>query len=127
MSDEGPAAIGALNDALESGSPGHVLGLLAPGAVLWHNDDKREMNAADGVARVKGLHDLVAGVRVDVVELAAFGDGWLQRLVLRGTVRATGRELAAHNCAVIRVRADGRISRIDEYVDPTMLSQLGVE
>jgi|RhiMethySRZTD1v2_1073278.scaffolds.fasta_scaffold327799_2 ketosteroid isomerase-like protein len=33
--------------------------------------------------------------------------------------------LAAHHCIVVRT-ADAGIVRIDEYVDPTLLAQLGV-
>lgn len=120
-----PPAVEAINRALETGTPDDAVALLAPGAVLWHNDDKVEMDAAEGIARVAGLHDLVADVQVDVVQLEPVSCGWFQRIVLRGVVRSTGSELAAHNCAVIHV-SDERITRIDEYVDPTMLTQLGV-
>jgi hypothetical protein len=124
-SSDAPDALRALNAALESGSPEVVIRFVAPRAVLWHNDDKVEMDAVEGVGRVAGLHGLVDGVRVDVVQLEPISTGWLQRIVLRGRVRATGHELAAHNCAVVHL-TDGLITRIDEYVDPTMLAQLGV-
>ena len=119
-------AIRAVNDALESGSPDEALAMLAPGAVLWHNDDKVEMDAAEGIARVKGLHDLLEDVKVEIVQLERFSAGWFQRIVLHGTVRSSGQPFAAHNCALIHLADDGRITRIDEYVDPTMLAQLGV-
>ena len=124
-SSDAPDALRALNAALESGSPEVVIRFVAPRAVLWHNDDKVEMDAVEGVGRVAGLHGLVDGVRVDVVQLEPISTGWLQRIVLRGRVRATGHELAAHNCAVVHL-TDGLITRIDEYVDPTMLAKLGV-
>jgi ketosteroid isomerase-like protein len=118
--------VDALNAALESGAPDDAIEQLADGAVLWHNDDKVEMDAAEGIARVAGLHMLVDGVRVEVVQVVPLPNGWFQRIVLRGRVRASGSELAAHNCAVVTLSDDGRISRIDEYVDPTFLAQLGL-
>ena len=121
-----PAAVRAINEALESGSPDEAFTMLAPGAVLWHNDDKVDMDAAEGIARVKGLHELVDGVRVEVVQVEGLSSGWFQRIVLHGTVRSSGHALAAHNCALISIADDGRITRIDEYVDPTFLAQLGV-
>jgi ketosteroid isomerase-like protein len=121
-----PPAVRAINDALESGSLDGAVAMLAPGAVLWHNDDKVEMDAAEGIARVAGLHELVDDVQLEVVQLEPVSTGWFQRIVLRGKVRASGHKLAAHNCAVIGLSDDGRITRIDEYVDPTMLAQLGV-
>jgi ketosteroid isomerase-like protein len=120
-----PGAVRALKEALGSGVPDAALAVLAPGALLWHNADKFEMDAAEGIRRVAGLHELVDDVHVDVIHSEAMSTGWFQRIVLRGRVRGSGRDLAAHNAAVIRLSGD-RITRIDEYVDPTMLVQLGV-
>src|SRR3954465_13875747 len=114
-----------LVELLESGSAADAVAFLAPGAVLWHNDDKRESDAVAGVEAVVDLHDVVDDVRVEVIERAPIPGGFLQRYVLRGTVKATGTSLAAHHCIV--VRTDGAlISRIDEYVDPTLTTQLGL-
>jgi hypothetical protein len=121
-----PPAVLALNAALESGAPELAIASLARGAVLWHNDDKVEMDAAEGIERVAGLHALVDDVTIEVVQGAPLPDGWLQRIVLRGTVRSSGADLAAHNCVAVELDDDSRITRIDEYVDPTMLDQLGV-
>jgi hypothetical protein len=118
------APLDALNGALRSGEIDGVLGYLAPGAIVWHNDDKVEMDAAENMKRVPGLHQLVDGLEVDVVQLAPTPSGWFQQFVLRGTVRSTGNAFAAHNCAVVHV-AGGLITRIDEYVDPTFGAQLG--
>jgi hypothetical protein len=114
-----------LVELLERGDASAIIERLAPGAVLWHNDDKRAIDAVTGVEAVAGLHALVAGVSVEVVERAPLPDGFLQRYVIRGTVKSTGATLALHHCVV--VRTDGtRITRIDEYVDPTLASQLGL-
>jgi hypothetical protein len=122
---EVPRAVRALNEALESGVPEPAIEMLAQGALLWHNDDKVEMDAASGIRRVRGLHELVDDVRVDVLQSEPLSTGWFQRIVLRGRVRASGGDLAAHNCAVIHLSRE-RITRVDEYVDPTMQDQLGV-
>jgi hypothetical protein len=73
-----------LVELLEGGDPSVLIEHLAPGAVLWHNDDKRSIDAIAGVQAVAGL-----------------------------------------NCIVVRT-ADAGIVRIDEYVDPTLLAQLGL-
>jgi ketosteroid isomerase-like protein len=118
------AALDALNAALRSGDVDEVLGYLAPGAVVWHNDDKIEIDAAENMKRLPGLHQLVDGLDVDIVQCSPTPSGWLQQFVLRGTVRSSGNALAAHNCVVVHVAA-GLITRIDEYVDPTFGAQLG--
>jgi ketosteroid isomerase-like protein len=122
MPDRAP--LDALNAALCSASVDDVVEYLAPGAVTWHNDDKVEIDAVENMKRLPGLHQLVDGVGIDVLQVEPLESGWLQRFVLRGTVRSTGNALAAHNCIVVHL-ADGRITRIDEYVDPTMGAQLG--
>jgi ketosteroid isomerase-like protein len=122
MPDRAP--LDALNDALRSASVDDVIDHLAPGAVTWHNDDKVEIDAVENLTRLPGLHQLVDGVDVEVVQVEPLESGWLQRFVLRGTVRSTGNALAAHNCVVVHL-ADGLITRIDEYVDPTFGTQLG--
>jgi ketosteroid isomerase-like protein len=111
---------------LETADISVVLDMLAPDALLWHNSDKLDVDAAEGIALVAGLAALVRDVRVDVVDEHDVPGGFVQRYVIRGTVRATGLPLAAHHCIFVRVSA-GRVERIDEYVDPTFLTQLGVE
>ena len=115
----------ALDAMLESGSPDEVLGLLAPDAVLWHNDDKTAVPAAAGVRGVAGLHALLADVRVEVVQHEQLSNGFLHRFAIHGVVRASGAPLLAHNCVVVS-KEDLSIVRIDEYVDPTFRMQLGV-
>jgi ketosteroid isomerase-like protein len=40
-----------------------------------------------------------------------------QQHVLRGTNRASGEPVALHACVVVQVGDDGRITRLDEYID----------
>jgi hypothetical protein len=110
---------------LETGQPSEVLDHVAPGALLWHNDGKGEIDAVAGIEAVVGLHQLVADVRVEVLDQFPLPDGFGLRYVLRGTVRQSGTPLAAHHCIFVRTDG-GRITRIDEYVDPTLLTQLGL-
>jgi hypothetical protein len=122
--DIDPAAT-ALDAMLESGSPDEVLELLAPDAVLWHNDDKGEVPAAVGVGGVGGLHALLSDIRVEVVQHEALKSGFLHRFAIHGVVRSSGAPLLVHNCVVVSKDGD-KIGRIDEYVDPTFRAQLGV-
>jgi hypothetical protein len=114
-----------LDEMLESGVADRALGRLAPGALLWHNGDKVEVPAAEALRGVTGLHRLVEDITIDVVQHTAIPGGFLHRFALRGTVKASGTPLVAHNCIVVTL--DGpMIARIDEYIDPTFRAQLGV-
>lgn len=120
-----PPIAAALEEAFRVGDPGPLLALLAPGAVLWHNSDHVETDAATGFEGVRGLHRLVEGLHLEILQAVELPDGELVRFVVRGTVRANGTELAAHNCAVFTTDAE-RVHRLDEYVDPTFSEQLGL-
>ena len=115
----------ALVEAFRDGDPTILAARLAPGAVIWHNTDKVVSDAVDALGGIAGLHQLVDGLHVEVVQHERLRGGELARYVVRGTVRATGDRLAAHNCVVFTVE-DDRVTRLDEYVDPTFAEQLGV-
>lgn len=119
------AMLDALNAVLEQGTPDPILPFLAPAAILWHNDDKVEMDAASVMRQAPRLHAMLDGVRIEVVRRSAVADGWMQQFILHGTVPATGQALAVHR-AIVLVVADGLITRLEEYIDPTFAQQLGL-
>jgi ketosteroid isomerase-like protein len=122
--DGADSLLDLLSVVLEQGRPDPLLHRLAPGAVVWHNDDKQDRDAVDNMKRAGDLHRVLRDVTVEVVRRERLPDGLLQQFVIHGTATATGRPVAAHNCVVVRVDG-GMISRIEEYVDPTFGAQLG--
>jgi ketosteroid isomerase-like protein len=115
----------AVLEVLATGDPGAADHVLAPDAVLWHNDGTGEVPAAQGFAGARGIHELVDGLQVDVLLAEPITGGAVMRFEVRGTVKSTGDELCARNCMFATV-VDGRITRVDEYMDPTFVSQLGL-
>jgi uncharacterized protein len=112
-------------DVLATGDPHAADEVLSPGAVLWHNDGTGDLPAEEGFARVGALHELVDAVRVDIVLAEAIPGGAVLRFEVRGTVRSTGEQLCARNCMFTLI-VDGRVTRVDEYMDPTFTAQLGL-
>ena len=125
MTRDAFAVLGAVVGALESGDAGVIAPVLAPDAVVWHNDDGVELPAADAFGGLPRLHELVDGLRVEVIRSHATEDGLVARIELRGGVRSTRTKLLARNCVFLTVE-NGRLVRIDEYVDPTFSTQLGL-
>ena len=117
------SALELLNRVLETGDGDEFAARLAPGAVVWHNYDNLEIGATDNMNNIGLLQEMVADLRVDVLRRAEFPGGAFQQVVIRGTVRASGRQLAAQNCIIV-LETDGKITRIEEYVDPTVGQQL---
>ena len=115
----------AVLDVLATGDADAADHVLAPGAVLWHNDGTGDLPAKDGFAGARGLHQLVDGLAVEVLLAEALPTGAVLRFEVRGTVKARGTDLCARNCMFATI-VDGRLTRIDEYMDPTFVAQLGL-
>ena len=70
-----------------------------------------------------GLTKNVAQIRYEVVERVLLGDRVMQRHLLHCRV-ANGEEIVIPACIFVTVR-DGKISRIDEYLDTAQSNALG--
>ena len=119
--DDLTTAVGAFKHQLETGDRAPFEALLASGAVTWHNYDKVEAPTSNP-AGAAIFQELIEGPRVEVVQHEFFPGGEMVRIILGGVVRSTGLTLNVHNCVIFSL-SDGLITRIDEYVDPTMFTQ----
>jgi ketosteroid isomerase-like protein len=119
--DQLASAFGAL---LESGDPATITEHLAPGAVVWHNYDRKDVDAIENMAAIATLAQLVEGLKVEQRFLSSTANGFVLQFVTLGTVGSSGKPFEMHNCIVVTVDGDRRIVRIEEYVDPTTASQL---
>jgi uncharacterized protein len=112
----------ALFTAIQSGDVDAVRDIYAPDAVIWHNTDgqsqTREQNLAVLAWVVKNIREL----RYESVQRQATSAGFVQQHVLRGAT-AAGVQLEIPACIVCTVR-DGRIKRLDEYLDTAHLKPL---
>jgi ketosteroid isomerase-like protein len=113
-----------LLERLTNATPTHLGALFAPGGIVWHNHDRKDMDSQEDCDGIVGLREQVEGLSFQFVRSAGLPDGFLLRFIMSGTVRSNGRAMEGHNCLVAQVR-DGRIVRIDEYVDPNLFSALG--
>jgi ketosteroid isomerase-like protein len=113
----------ALKYSFDTGDRGPFEALLAPECVNWHNHDKLELPAV-GNPGAATLRTIVDNLRADIVQHETFPGGEMIRLVIRGTVREGGNELEAHQCIVLH-NGEAGIVRIEDYVDPTLGTQLG--
>jgi ketosteroid isomerase-like protein len=114
----------AFDGALAGGDPDGFVAVLAPGAIVWHNHDRKEVDARENMAAIGMLGQLVDNLKNERVLLSPTGTGFVLQFVVRGTVRSSGNDFEMQNCIVVTTTDDGLISRIDEYVDPTVGAQL---
>lgn len=111
----------AMFAALEAGDLDGVEATWAPGFVTWTNISGESDRAA--TRKLLGwLTSKASGLHYDVVRRILLPDGFVQQHVLR-TQAPDGTELAMPACVIATV-VDGRIARIDEYLDPSQLAPL---
>jgi ketosteroid isomerase-like protein len=113
----------ALHVALETGQVESLAPLLANDAIVWHNSDRLSLTKDQALPRIGGAARLAEAVHVDVINMQESRYGFVEQIVLRGTVRANGSPLELHNCLVVSLE-EGLVTRIDEYVDPNVTAQI---
>lgn len=107
--------------AIEAGDVGTVRALYAADAIVWHNHDGLEQTVEENLRTLAWMARHLTGLRYDVRHRVATEDGFVQQHVLRA--HGPGGELALPACIVVRI-VDGRITRVDEYLDSAHLAPL---
>jgi ketosteroid isomerase-like protein len=115
--------VAAFGSALAGDGDAFVAGL-APGAVIWHNHDRQDVDAIDNMVMVNSLSQIVDDLATESRLFTPIDGGFLLQYVTRGTVRSNGNPFEMHNCLIVHTNADGLMIRIEEYVDPTVGAQL---
>ena len=115
--------VAACDSGITGKDPDALVGVLAPGAVVWHNHDRKEVDARENMAAIAMLGQLVDELENEHVLLAPIDNGFVLQFVTKGKVRSNGNPFEMQNCLVVTTTDDGLIRRIDEYVDPTVGAQ----
>ena len=105
---------------IEAGDIETLREIYHPDVVIWHNSDglerrERGQNREDNLALLSVLTKVVRDWKYDVWFREATESGMVQQHTLRGRL-PNGEELAIPVCIVLQI-ADGRITRLDEYID----------
>ncbi len=108
--------------SIEAGDIDSVRALYAPDAVVWHNGDGVEEDVEHNLSVLGWCVSHIAGMRYEQVRRQVLAGGFVQQHILRGTGPG-GAPLEVPACLVVAV-AEGRITRIDEYLDSAHLGPL---
>ena len=108
--------------AVQSGDLRTVREIYAADAVIWHNNDGAEQSVEENIGVLEWVHRNVAEFRYEDVRRQATEHGFVEQHVVRGRT-ASGAEIEIPSCLVCTV-ADGRITRVDEYLDSAHLASL---
>ena len=108
--------------AIGTGNVEEVRNIYAPDAVIWHNNDGLEQSADTNVRVLQWVVTNLGNLRYENVRRQRTDTGFMQQHVLRGTA-PNGQELNIPACIVCTVH-DGRITRLEEYIDSAHIAPL---
>jgi ketosteroid isomerase-like protein len=108
--------------SIESGDVEAVRSIYAPDAVIWHNFDNLEQTPDENLRTLTWMVTNVGGVHYEDIRRHQTTDGYVQQHTFCGRA-ASGEEVRAPCCLIVRVEG-GRISRLDEYLDPAQFAIL---
>jgi ketosteroid isomerase-like protein len=109
-------------DAIDRHDEAALRELYTPDVAVWHNHDGLEQRLEVNLKVLGWLHRTVADKRYEDVRRMPTPTGFVEQHVLRGTA-PDGEPLEVPACLVVTVR-DGRISRVEEYVDSAHIAAL---
>jgi ketosteroid isomerase-like protein len=115
-------AADAIFKAIEAGDIDAVRDVYAPDAVIWHNFDQVEQSVDDNLQVLGWMVHTFAERSYDEVVRHEWDEGFVQQHVLRLT-KHDGTKVALPCCIVAKV-ANGKITRIDEYLDSAQAAAL---
>ena len=110
-------------DAVAGGDVPTAEACFHPDAGIWHNYDGKTQSVAENMALLGWMKSRCRERRYRIRRLAPVENGYLQQHTLE-LVLNDGSEVATEAIAVVTVR-DGRIARIEEYLDPTPIAAIG--
>ena len=116
------AVADALFAAIEAGDIDAVADLYDPAVEVWHNTDGVTQDRAANLRTLRWVIDNLTDRSYDDVRRRVTPEGFVQQHVLR-VATASGRRAEVPACLVATV-ADGRITRIDEYLDSAHVAAL---
>ena len=100
--------------AIEAGDVERIKAIYAPNAIIWHNNDQKEQTVDENLRVLDWVVRNLKNRHYRVKRRVAIPGGFLQQHVLEADTANGPFSMPA--CIVVEVK-DGRISRLDEYLD----------
>jgi len=106
-------------NAIERGDIDAVADFYDDDITVWHNVTGNALDKKDSLALLRYWSRSVRAMRYEILERHAFEGGAVQRHVVHGE---TSDDTLAAQVAIIFHIADGRITAIHEYLDPSQVA-----
>lgn len=111
--------------AIAAGDMDAIRAIYAPDARIWHNFDGPDFpgqTVDENLKTLGWMRRILKNIRYDVKRLEPIASGFVQQHVLNG-VTSLGETLAMPACIICTVQ-DGRITRLEEYLDTAHVAPL---
>jgi ketosteroid isomerase-like protein len=95
-----------------------------PDARIWHNFDGKEQSVEENLRTIRWIDKRLKNRKYQIVSRYAFDGGYVQQHVLTGTLN-NGQAFSMPACLIVTVR-DGRIARLEEYLDSAHIQPLRI-
>jgi ketosteroid isomerase-like protein len=112
-----------LTRAYEQNDVDTITDCYAPDAAIWHNLDEVDQNVAEQLDATRWLNEKLKDLKYEILTRSFFDGGYVQQYVVHGTVTASGEPFRMSLCMRVEV-SDGKIARLDEYLDSANLAPL---
>jgi ketosteroid isomerase-like protein len=112
-----------LFNAIERGDVDAIKSIYTPQTKIWHNFDNIAQSVEENLAVLRWVVANIAEIKYSEVRRQPTPGGFVQQHVLRGKVKSSGKEIAIPACIVCTVE-NGRITRLDEYLDSVQTASL---
>ncbi|CAM3288660.1 nuclear transport factor 2 family protein [Mycobacterium frederiksbergense] len=112
-----------LFDAIERGAYADIEALWADDVAVWHSGDPADNDREPALKVIRWFLRITTTRRYEILDRQFFDGGFVQQHVLHADA-THGASIHLRVCIVIKVGADGRITRIDEYFDPADMAPL---
>jgi len=109
--------------AIERGDYETVDAMWADDVSVWQSGDARDMDRVRALKVIRWFLNATTTRGYEILDRQFFDGGFVQQHILRAR-RADDESIEMRVCTVIKVGAEGLITRIDEYFNPSDMAPL---
>ncbi len=112
----------AYSDATVRGDAAAIRALYTDDFRIWHNFTGVELGVDEAIGYFESMRTRARSIVFDPIQLTATTEGCVRDCVARGEL-LDGTPYAVRYLCYFHINADGKIHRIDEYMDSQQLAQ----
>jgi ketosteroid isomerase-like protein len=113
----------SLLDSVERGDVETMVTFFAPGATIWHNFDELDVTVEQTAGFMQAILTKVTGVRYEERRCSVTQTGFVHQHLFTAQRNDDGFRVRIPACMLASIE-DGRITRIEEYMDSAHLAEL---